>query len=382
MKRKNLRAALLGLPLMAVLLYVALNWYTLVEEETWIGASEAAQEDPYLAFGRLLDRMGTPTQRPSAPSALDALPERATLLLGARRLAYMTPARVNAIRAWVDRGGHLVVEAERDGIDDPLLDALGIQRVFPERTPGGGFKGATAADYGAAGALVVIDWPQLGRPLRARMGTSFSELRDARVRSDVQELRQGTRVIALSAGSGEGRVTVLPRLSVLRNGQIADLDHAELGWRLASGQTPAVLYLRMTSPPLLEWVMRDAWPVLVAGLLLLVLWLARIIPRFGPLEPDAPPARRSLLEHVVASGRFLWSRGAAAALLESVRERATRAARRRGLSAQSIGSQVPGIATARLDAATFTGRVASLQKLEEQLARREVPKGFRRRGRT
>jgi hypothetical protein len=137
----------------------------------------------------------------------------------------------------------------------------------------------------------------------------------------------------------------------------------------------------MTSPPFLEWVRRDAWPVLAAAALLLVLWLARIIPRFGPLVPDAPPVRRSLLEHVVASGRFLWSRGAGAELVEAVSERAARTARRRGVSTQPIGAVAPGTVIARLDAAGFTHRIASLQKLEEGLARRERPRKANKEGR-
>jgi hypothetical protein len=148
---------------------------------------------------------------------------------------------------------------------------------------------------------------------------------------------------------------------------VGELDHAELGWRLASAQ-PVLLYLRMRSPPLLDWIQRDAWPVAVAAALLLLLWLARIIPRFGPLEPAEEPPRRSLLEHIVASGRFLWSRGAGASLLEAARERAVRLARRRGVPTQSITA---GPRNARLDANTFTQQMASLQDIEERLDRRK-----------
>jgi hypothetical protein len=368
MKRKSsVRAAALLVPLMALVLYAALNWYTLVEEEIWVDAGEAAKEDPYLAYGKLLERMGTRATVAKSPSALDTLPERGTLIIGDRRLVYMTPDRVRRLRSWVERGGSIVVDIEGEGIDDPILDAFGIQRSFPERNPADPKKNAER--FMGVGQVLTVDWPWLGKPMKARLGRTF-ELRDTRVRSQVDEIRQGTRIIGTSFPAGEGRFTALPTIDFLRNGQIAQNDHAELGWKLASVQAPTVLYLRMTSPPFLEWAQRDAWPVIVAAALLLVLWLARIIPRFGPLEPDAPPNRRSLLEHVVASGRFLWSRGAAAALVESVRERASRAARRRGISAQPIASQVPAQAAARLDAAAFTARIATLQKIEEQIAQK------------
>ena len=49
-----------------------------------------------------------------------------------------------------------------------------------------------------------------------------------------------------------------------------------------------------------------AWPVLVsmACLLVLILWVSCL--RFGPIIPDPMPPRRRLLEHIEASGRFLW----------------------------------------------------------------------------
>ena len=370
MNRKlAIRGALVGLPLVAALLYVALNWYTLEDETIRVRAGELAREDPYLAYGRLLERMGARTQRAQVPSVLDNLPPRATLVFAARRLAYMTPNRVNRIRDWVDRGGSLVLEHEPEAIDDPLLEAFGVKRTYPQADDAEGKK-HPPRDFTAANAVLTIDWPEFGQRLRARLGTAWGELRDLRVRPEAREVRQGTRLVALSFGSGEGRVTVLPTLNFLRNDNIGDYDHAQLGWQLVAARSPVVLYLRMQSPPFLEWIQRDAWPVLLAAMLLLILWLGRIIPRFGPLEPDAPPARRSLIEHVVATGRFLWSRGAGAHLVEAVRERALRAARRRGISPNALPKEATSGVPAKMEPGAFTDRVAALQKLEERLAQR------------
>src|SRR5258706_5203171 len=218
MTRKTaIRAALVALPLAAFLLYAALNWYTIEEEEIRIGASQAAMQDPYLAYGRLLERMGASVHAAQGPSALLALPAHGTLLLENRRLAYMTPQRVRAILEWVDKGGALVVAAEQEEIDDPLLDNLGIARVYPERMQDGRRKNMDPRAYANANAPITIDWPQLGKPLKAQIGTAFGELRDTRVRAEVNELRQGERLVAISFQSGQGRVTVLPSLSFLRN---------------------------------------------------------------------------------------------------------------------------------------------------------------------
>ena len=230
-------------------------------------------------------------------------------------------------------------------------------------------------DYAAPSQNVVtIDWPWLGGSLRARAGIGAGELVDQRDRAEIDEVQQGTRTVAMSFVQGKGRVTLLPSLRFLRNGTIADLDDAELAWRLSSERGPILLYVRLQSAGLLDWIQRDAWPAFAAAALLLVLWLLRIIPRFGPLEPDAAPPRRSLLEHLAASGRFLWSRGASAPLLDAVRERASRSARRHGVSTQPIAAHAPGAAAAPLDDSAFTNRIAALQKLEQELAPRASPK--------
>src|SRR5258706_6825918 len=115
MTRKTaIRAALVALPLAAFLLYAALNWYTIEEEEIRIGASQAAMQDPYLAYGRLLERMGASVHTAQGPSALLALPAHGTLLLEKRRLAYMTPQRLRAMLDWSAKAGGLVMSTSPD----------------------------------------------------------------------------------------------------------------------------------------------------------------------------------------------------------------------------------------------------------------------------
>jgi hypothetical protein len=57
---------------------------------------------------------------------------------------------------------------------------------------------------------------------------------------------------------------------------------------------------------------------------LLALWLWSIIPRFGPVAPDQPPARRRLLDHLRASGRYFWVKGLRSRLVVAARDAALR----------------------------------------------------------
>jgi len=148
-----------------------------------------------------------------------------------------------------------------------------------------------------------------------------------------------------------------------------------------------LVFLRGDSPSLWEWLLQHAWPVLLAAALLLLAWLARIVPRFGPLEPEAPPVRRSLLEHLRASGRYVWSRGDAGVLIDALRERVWRSALRRrgglkGLAHSKAEATLAAIserplATVRAamsgDAAqhaTFVATAGALQQVEAGLSHR------------
>ena len=48
------------------------------------------------------------------------------------------------------------------------------------------------------------------------------------------------------------------------------------------------------------------------------MWLWGATRRFGPIAPDVAAERRSLVEHVTASGHFLWQHGASGALMAAV----------------------------------------------------------------
>jgi hypothetical protein len=96
------------------------------------------------------------------------------------------------------------------------------------------------------------------------------------------------------------------------------------------------------------------------------------------------------VEHIVASGRYLWSRGEGAYLLAAARERAAQAAARRfprlkTLATDAAVQKIADVAaTSRAKvqralvapaetAASFLAAIAALRDLESRLARRGAP---------
>lgn len=303
------------------------------------------------------------------------------MMIASGRLAQMTPERIAALRAWVRAGGELVVEAEHITLEDPLLEQWGIDRVrlirrgekFVEvnrRLPPGRWpvepndKRKKDADDADPVFQTEVEDPEGGRPRQRGMLPKFKF--PPEYRSTVVELADGmsfearfyptqnlvlnpalpaalpkalgTAVVPLIAhdaiggriaelNDGKGRVTVLTSFRQFRWTNLKEADHAELAWHLVSrgvpeGTHPAVTVVTLpASEGFGDWVMTHAWTVLLTLMLALLMWLWHVLPRVGPLLPPVSNVRRSLLEHLAASGKWFAVTREWQALVEPVRRR-------------------------------------------------------------
>ncbi len=187
---------------------------------------------------------------------------------------------------------------------------------------------------------------------------------------------------------GRGKVAMVASDAVenyFDNESLNQFDHGELLLLLAgqSGATaPVLLVQHNESVGWAAWLWQFCRPVLLGLGALLVLWTWNATRRFGPLLPAKANARRALIEHIEASGRWLWQlpqgRGL---LLEAVRkrtlqqllrrlpelhaldgnERARRLARLAKLPEAQVSDALLGAPAAR--AADFTRQISILQQL-------------------
>jgi hypothetical protein len=291
-------------------------------EEVFVGFQGRARTDPYLAAERLLQRMGVNAKAVRAMPELRTLPPSATLVLPQARQS-ITPQLQQSILEWVGQGGHLIIEAEAIHQPDALLDALGVLRTTveipkeadEEEHDNGDSKEEAEPETNIVEVSVPADLP----PARVRMSQSLS------LESESAAGRFGGvyATTLLFIEHGRGLVTVAADLSGISNYYIGDLDHAEFLWRLVILEPDTAEVLFFNNPQklsLVGWLRANAWAALAGAGGLLLLWLWRIAPRFGPTQPDPERVRRRLLDHLRASGRFLWSNGGSARLLEAARE--------------------------------------------------------------
>jgi hypothetical protein len=276
-----------------------------VPAKIMVGASGEARLKPFLAAERFAARMGFAAKELRSLPDIDALAAGGVLLLPNRRQS-LDPQRVQRIGTWVQNGGHLIVEAEALGVPDPVFDLLAVQRV--------------SSTFSPAPVIVQLGDRVLTLPLNGHSSlvtpTGRLLLRGA----------IGEAVYLAAFTRGRGVVTVITSLDFARNPQIGKNDHAEALWGLMR-LTPAThlaIYRNPVRLSLWGFLEEYAFAVLLASAALLVAWLWRVAPRFGPVAPDAPPARRRLLDHLRASGRYFWSLDLRERLLVAARDAALR----------------------------------------------------------
>ena len=356
--------------LAAALLIAGTVWWFMnferVGENAYVGLSGKAQQDPYLALRMLLKQSGVRLEEPEVHARpvkkFEQLPSGGTLLLGDRRHVLMTPERVKAVTAWVESGGHLIVEAEFPGRADPLLAALGLARAAPRRggqrnaSPAGqaepkseadaesqsnGADGSDAQAQNKPGAQPVPSMP----PAPKRRAVRNAEITEVAFAGDTRAMnvefnayqhltqpkidgywvvtdRAGVRLV--SGARGKGRVTAISNFDFLtyrgsfdikelsaQPTHIGKYDHAEMILkliRLNPHYKTAALRLVWGDDEvsLWTWLAEHALLALASFAVLILLWLWRVVPRFGPLQPEAPPAEQKLLSHLEAAGRFYW----------------------------------------------------------------------------
>ncbi len=324
MTRQHLLIAAAVLFVLAASTFWFLTNFELREVDIPTGYRGEAKTNHWFAARLFLKGMGIPAREIDMPKLNKTLPPKnATLIITTRR-GTLTEKKSQRLLDWVRDGGHLIVRAiEPDYYDpeeneekpppptDPLLDLLGI---WPEYDPEAEWNDELD-QYELPTRDNGIKEMSIAFPFNHRLaGEKKTDL--------VVEGINGPQ--AIHRKLGKGAVTVLTDLDFILNYTIGDGDHAEafreiIAWHEHPDGEVWLLH-NDDMPPLWKLLWQHAQTVIVALGLLFLLWLAKGFFRFGPLLPQPAARRRSLLEHIEASGRFFWKDNQQDRLVTPVRQ--------------------------------------------------------------
>lgn len=349
--RRALVAALL-LALVGGGVWAVLRSATWRTEKIHSGFEPEAIRNPMLGAVLMLGTMGrTAVFQKGLPPDTAALDPSDTLLMFDRGHGF-SPRQARRLAAFVEQGGLLVLETDEASasaarqramqdkgelsfaepslaLRDPLMERLGVQVIGVKphepskaggKEPGDPDKSDDGPVLADATASAELQWHEGEAPFLVDTDPGI-RLFDGRHRASmVQKDPMGSPMLRYELGKGQ--VFVFTDLDGFTNRRIAKRDHAELLWELVKERpASARIWLLQGDPPvgLASWLVQHAWMALLSlgALVAVVFWKAAS--RSGPLLPEPDPARRSLLEHVDASGRLLWQEGAGDRLVKATR---------------------------------------------------------------
>lgn len=227
-------------------------------------------------------------------------------------------AHAQALMDWVAQGGHLVMRtpvSEGFGVKEwmPLMDRLHLQ-VESE-----------------GGECVRLQLP--GQPRHAEFCNDRRFSFDDGIEPELAWGDVQSGFVYARLAHGQGRVDVIAGTDFLENGNwdprrgwtggMHDAAHQWLVRQILApnyGQGTVHLVYAVQMPSLWRTLLVAGWPAWLPLLLALLAWLWARAQRLGPPLPAPEAGRRSLLEHVRASGEFLLRQGKGAWLYDAVRQ--------------------------------------------------------------
>lgn len=382
------------LPLLALSIWLSQHT-TLENQRIELGASPAARTNHYLAMEYFLREQNIATEvLPSLTRLTMPTSEQQTLIILSHDVQLINKQHAQLLD-WVAHGGHLVLSAQHEALDNThqsLLSHLGIKKYRVaelddlERRQEGRVSTApaTAETRFESAQLTRLYLENEQSPAYLAFNTQY-HLEDTDNRAYAwANSPVATHLLQLSYG--QGLVTVLNDFNLWQNSHIDQYDHAWLLWYLSQDSQ-----VRLFNPPSQQGFFKLLWHyyavacMLLLALLLLGAWHAA--PRFAAMQSATCIPRRQLSEHIQAGVLFnLRYKGQRSLLLSLQKDIKQRAQQRfPGFSSLAVAEQWQVLrqlsrqpvslishsmrppATKKLSALSFTQHVANLQQLRNAL---------------
>ena len=296
-----------------------------------IGYKGLARTQPFLALQRTIEELGW---QPSNIHSLSEMPRRGTLVLSGGSGIRSSVAR--QAMTWVEQGhGHLILLM--DGTDSWQDDWN--TDFFSLFTGVEGLK-----QHPVIRALNLI--PSENRidklsksakpdPLEYKLhredlkfsdfgGITF-ETKDLTQPADFM-IGEPEKAAVVSVPWHTGRITVVGNATAFRNRFIDQEQNALTFVRLLqfesfpdSGISDTVAFMLSSSDGFFTMLWQQYWMALIALISVIIFWLWKNIPRFGPQQPVRDTSARQFSEHLLMSGNFFWRHGQTLDLLLPIR---------------------------------------------------------------
>lgn len=357
--------AILVLIIGAMGTYYWLTHYEYKEHTREASLKGEARKNPLYATRLFLKRMGIPASKEVIYRDASNLPNHQTVVIIDHYRKNFSATRTDKLLDWVKAGGHLIVKAgidtptfDEDDEDkkkydlennpslDPLHKALGVytakQYLLDEEndsarkeTDEQSSKDRSEQSDQASSDDDIIDLRidkndnnyshtfklnALPQPQLIDIGYYFYPIETLNPNVSDDHFTINNHTFLLQRNWGKGLITLASDLDFMGNHLMREADNAQITWHLVNQHTtPENVWLVIDDdmPNLAELIWRNAFWLIISATILLIIWLWHNMVRFGPMVQKPPLQRRRILEHITASGQFMWKHKQANTLLHS-----------------------------------------------------------------
>lgn len=292
-------------------------------EERILGYEGEARLNPFLAAERFLEERGFEARSSRVWTTGD------TAGMIVLPVSYLASEGVgNRAEDWIYEGGRLVVTlaggqarrndfrnsywSEKSDTWENYLGAVGLFEQIGIEVLDEGWEDVSGMELEEKGHLAIpYHIAQVEGLAEEVMEVEFEGDLGLRVEGGVdyeKNSRKSARVV--STKYGEGELIVLAHARSIRNPFLARRDHAAFLESLVRNErSRKVLFIFGETTSFSGLIWERGWPVVIAGIALLVFWLWSRIPRLGPILSDGKKVERPYEDALLSSARFLWRRG-------------------------------------------------------------------------
>jgi|GEM_PF-2781258 len=288
-----------------------------VPYERELGYSAEARRNQFLAAEQFLKRVNVALESRHDFALFDnafdeKLGQYDTVLINGSRIG-MSSARRDAMREWVNRGGHLVLlatefyEYEFGASRDKYLDALGL-RYYDTRDD--------YSDYSEEESLTSLNFDGYERETQVHFYPDGYIEDTSGEASFIGGPEYADQFIQYQ--QGEGLLTVLVDFTVFQNNRIDAHDHAMFLLQLIGNSPQVWLVYNRVQPSLWQLMVSQIPLVIISAASLLLLMMLGQLWRKGAAIKDSPPVQREIMQHIAAAGEFSFRADRGAHLLEEM----------------------------------------------------------------
>jgi len=314
------------------------------DKEIVIGHTGQARLNPYLAAERMVSELGGDAQ--SLPGWVTYNDGSNFVMLPASAIG--SEGIASRLSRWCEDGGQLVVNLNgAEGYHNDWSNRVkfsskwSVLLELPEGLTWWQTElGVTAILNGVSGDVTVPEFREDGGLSKEPQGreSKIVEVRGMKVgvesgwgmhttkrgaRADYTDDEKNGEHAIVHRSIGYGGVTFVNDARPFRNAFIGNHDNAAFLTSLCRGGGDVygvnAIFVYGSGTPFFTLLWKHGWRIVLACLVALVIWLWRLLPRFGPMQNEQKDTTRDFLHHVKAWGHFLWRQKQPNELLDALR---------------------------------------------------------------